>query len=212
YDAMFNAALYGRGEPLFGGEPGRPETTKFPQPLGYSTDIERARELMAESGHPDGFETSIAYELSMATVAEPIALLIQEALVEIGIRLTIEKIPAGQLGTLLQEKKVPFYFEESASYLADPDYFFRIFYHGDTRWNFGDYQNPEFRELVEKTRYETDRQVYETDVLRMIELAKEEIPIILLWHPSLDTGMLKSVGGYSYTFHRQLDYRPLKRV
>lgn len=212
YDAMFKVALHGRGEPLFGGEPGRPETTKFPQPLGYATDFERARQLLAESDHPDGFETSIAFELSMATLAEPVALLMQEALAEIGIRLTIEKIPAGQLGTLLQEKKVPFYFEESASYLADPDYFFRIFYHGDTRWNFGNYQNPEFQKLVEKTRYETDRQVYDADVLRMIELVKEEIPIILLWHPSLDTGMLKSVGGYSYTFHRQLDCRPLKRV
>src|SRR5690625_186134 len=29
YDAMFNAALHGRGEPLFGGKPGKPETTKF---------------------------------------------------------------------------------------------------------------------------------------------------------------------------------------
>lgn len=212
YDAMFSAALFGRGAPLFGGKPGKPETTNFPQPLGYSTDIDRAKELMARSGHPDGFETSFSFELSLATVAEPVALLMQEALAEIGIRLVIDKVPAGQLGTLLQEKKVPFYFEESASYLTDPDYFFRIFYHGETRWNFGNYQNPEFQELVEKTRFETDRQIYDADVLRMIELAKGEIPIILLWHPSLDTGMLKSVGGYSYTFHRQLDFRPLKRV
>lgn len=212
YDDMFQAALFGRGEPLFGGTPGAPETTRFPQPNGYVTDLDRARALMAESGYPDGFETTFSFELSLATIAEPVALLLQEALGEIGIRVTIDKVPAGQLGTLLQDKKIPFYFEGSTSYLADPDYFFRIFYSGDTRWNFGAYANPEFMELVEKTRYETDQEIYDTDVRRMIELVKDEIPIILLWHPFLDTGMVESVGGYSYTFHRQLDLRPLKRV
>lgn len=166
---------------------------------------------MAESGHPDGFDTSFSFELSVATVAEPVALLMQEALAEIGIRVAINKVPAGQLGTLLQEKKIPFYFEGSTSYLLDPDYFFRVFYFGDTRWNFGAYQNPEFISLVERTRYETDQDVYDADIKRMIELVKEEIPIILLWHPSLDTGMLNSIANYSYTFHRQLDYRPLTR-
>ncbi|AMY70334.1 ABC transporter substrate-binding protein [Frigidibacter mobilis] len=211
YDAMFQTALFGRGQPLFGGEPGAPETTTFPQPLGYSTDLEKAKALLAEAGLPDGFETTFQFELSVATVAEPVALLLQESLGKIGIRVTIDKVPAGQLGTLLQEKKVPFYFEGSTSYLADPDYFFRVFYYGDTRWNFGSYQNPEFISLVDATRYETDQAAYDTSVRRMIELVKDEVPIILLWHPSLDTGMAKSVEDYSYTFHRQLDFRPLTR-
>lgn len=211
YQDMFEAALFGRGEALFGGTPGAPETTKFPQPLGYDTNLEKAKELLAASGHPNGFETTFSFELSVATVAEPVALLLQEALGKIGIKVTIDKVPAGQLGTLLNEKKVPFYFEGSTSFLADPDYFFRVFYYGDTRWNFGAYKNPEFISLVEKTRYETDQAVYNNDIKRMIELVKEEIPIILLWHPSLDTGMVASVEGYSYTFHRQLDLRPLSR-
>ncbi len=211
YEAMLQSALFGRAEPLFGGAPGKPATTKFPQPLGYSTDLEKAKALLAEAGLADGFETTFSYELSVATVAEPVALLLQENLAKIGIKVSLEKVPAGQLGTLLQEKKVPFYFEGSVAYLADPDYFFRIFYHGDTRWNFGSYSNPEFKALVEKTRYETDQAAYDADILRMIELVKQDVPIILLWHPSLDVGLAKSVAGYSYTFHRQLDLRPLAR-
>ncbi|WP_449041793.1 ABC transporter substrate-binding protein [Paracoccus sp. (in: a-proteobacteria)] len=211
YEAMFQAALFGRGEKLFGGTPDVAESTRFPQPLGYATDLDRARALLAEAGLADGFDTSFSYELSVASVAEPIALLLQESLGRIGIRVSIEKVPAGQLGTLLQEKKVPFFFEGSISYLTDPDYFFRVFYSGETRWNFGSYNNPELDALVEKTRYETDQATYDADVRTMIELAKRDVPVILLWHPLLDVGMLKSVENYSYSFHRQLDFRPLRR-
>ena len=120
-------------------------------------------------------------------------------------------MPAGQLGTLLEKKEVPFYFEGSAAFLSDADYFFRVFYNGPTRWNFGSYDNAEFKDLVEKTRFETDKATYDSAVKRMITLAKQEVPIILLWQPVLDTGMLKTVDGYKYEFHRQLDLRTLER-
>lgn len=212
YQQMFEAALFQRGAPLFGGTPNVADGTEWPQPHGYSTDPARARALLAEAGFPNGFETTFSFELSLAPVAEPVSLLVQEALGRIGIRVTINKVPPGQLGTLLERKEVPFFFEGSASYLNDADYFFRIFYHGQTRWNFGSYNNPEFAALVDSTRFETDRAAYERSVRRMIELAKQEIPIILLWQPALDTGMLRSVDGYKYLFHRQLELRTLRRV
>ena len=211
YDDMFQTALFGRGRALHGGKPGAPDSIAYPQESGYSTDLDKARALLAEAGMADGFKTTFSYELSQATIAEPVALLLQEALGKIGIEVEIEKVPAGQLGTMLQDKKVPFYFEGSTAYLADPDYFFRVFYTGDSRWNFGAYQNPEFGELVAAARYEADEAVYEAQVKRMIELVKDEIPIIILWHPALDTGMQNDIEGYSFTFHRQLELKTLKR-
>jgi peptide/nickel transport system substrate-binding protein len=212
YQDMFDAALFKRGKPLFGGKPGAPQSIEFPQPLGYSTDPAKAKALLAEAGLANGFETSFSFEVSNATIGEPVALLVQEALGKLGIKVTINKVPGGQMGALLARKEAPFFFEASSAFLADPDYFFRIFYHGPTRWNFGSYQNPEFMALVEKTRFETDLPAYMTDVRRMIELAKDEVPIILLWQPTLDTGMQKSVEGYKYLFHRMLEFRSLRRV
>ena len=212
YQAMFEAALFRRGRPLFGGTPGAPGSIDFPQPLGYATDLPKARALLAEAGLAQGFETRLSFELSNATIGEPVALLVQEALGKIGIKVAIDKIPAGQMGTLLQRKELPLFFEGSSAFLADPDYFFRIFYSGPTRWNFGNYRNPEFDALVERTRFESSLRAYFDDVRRMIELAKEEVPIILLWQPNLDLGLLNTVGGYAYQFHRQLDFRTLKRL
>lgn len=212
YQQMFEAALFKRGAPLFGGRPNEPDGLQWPQPLGYDTDPDRARALLREAGLPNGFETTFSFELSLAPVAEPVSLLVQEALGKVGIKVTINKVPPGQLGTLLERKEVPFFFEGSAAYFDAPDYFFRIFYHGPTRWNFGSYNNPEFAALVDKTRYETDTATYRRDIGRMIALAKQDIPIILLWQPALDTGMLRSVEGYKYLFHRQLELRTLRRV
>jgi peptide/nickel transport system substrate-binding protein len=212
YQQMFEAALFKRGRPLFGGSPGEPTSIAFPQPLGYDTDLGKARALLAEAGLAQGFETTFSYEMSNAQIGEPVALLAQEALGKIGVKVTVNKVPGGQLGALLQKKQVPLFFEASIAFLADPDYFFRIFYNGPTRWNFGSYQNPEFAALVEKTRFESDKAAYASDVKRMIALAKQDVPIILLWQPTLDTGMLKSVAGYKYLFHRQLELRTLKRV
>lgn len=208
YDAMFAAALHGRGQPLWGDDPAA--GLRFPQPMGYVTDLDRARALMAESG-VGPVTVPFAFDLGQAAVAEPVAILLQEALAQIGITVEIEKVPAGQLGTRLQEKTVPFFFEGSIAFLADPDYFFRIFYNGETRWNFGSYRNAEFATLVERTRHETDRAAYEADVARMIALAKQDLPLILLWHPTLDVAMRADVTGYGFAFHRMLDLRPLAR-
>lgn len=211
YREMFEAALFGRGRPLFGGTPDVADGTAFPQPLGYTTDPARARALLAEAGYPGGFETTFSFELSLAGVAEPVALLVQEALGRLGIRVAIDRVAGGQLGTLLERKALPFFFEASTAFLADPDYVFRVFYHGATRWNFGSYANPELDALVERTRFEPRGAAYDADVGRMIALAKRDVPIILLWQPALDTGMLGTVDGYEYEFHRQLDLRTLTR-
>lgn len=210
YRDMFTAALAGRGQPLWGGA-SVPEGTQFPQPMGYDTDPEAARRLLADAGLPDGFDTTFAFDMSLSAIAEPVAVLAQEALAKIGIRIAIERVPTGQLGARLQDRAVPFYFEASTAFLADPDYFFRIFYSGPTRWNFGAYENADFAARVARTRFETDPLAYGRDVSAMIAAAKRDLPMILLWHPMLDVAMRNDVDGYAFAFHRMLDIRPLQR-
>lgn len=210
YEDMFQAALQGRGQPLWGGQV-QAEGDKFPQPMGYDTDLELAKALLAQSGlGPTTLR--FAFDASQAAIAEPVALLLQEALAKIGLTVEIDKLPAGQLPTQLQEKAVDFYFEGSLAQLMDADYFFRIFYHGPTRWNFGAYDNPEFAALVEASRFETDPARYQAAVLQMISMAKRDLPILLLWHPTLDVALRQSTKGYAFAFHRMLELRTLSKA
>ncbi|WP_198654928.1 ABC transporter substrate-binding protein [Albibacillus kandeliae] len=208
YQEMFESVLYSRGTPLFGGSA---ETTeaRYPQPLPYTQDLEKAKALLAEAGMADGFETTFTIDSSLGTTAEPIAILMQEALGKIGVTVKIEKVPSAQMGQLQTDRALPMYIAVGGAWLADPDYFFRIFYNSTRRWNYGNYQNEEMSKLVEETRFETDEEVYKTKVIRMVELAKDDVPLILLWSPFQDTVLSDAVHGYEYMFHGQLELRPL---
>ncbi len=212
YDAMFNGVMRGRGRPLHGGTEWAPSTAQFPALQPYNTDLDKARAYLAEAGMPDGFETTFTFNISDEAVAEPLAILIQESLAQIGIKVAIEKVPNAQMGTMLTEKTIPFFFDVSAAWLNDPDYFFRIFYSGDWRWNYGSFKNAEMEQLLSEVRYEADTAVYEQKVKRIIEIVFAQVPIILLWQPSHDIPMSDTIRGYTYYFHRQVDYRGLSRA
>lgn len=209
YKAMFDNVIYQRGLPLFGGKNAEAASTQWPTPLPYDTDLEKAKKYLADAGMPQGFETTFSFDMAQAATAEPIAVLLQESLAKIGIKVTINKVPSGQLGSLLQNKEVPFFFEQSGAWLNDPDYFFRVFYQGESRWNYGSYKNPEMIEAVKQARFEGDKAKYDVLVKKMITLAMTDVPLVLLWSPYLDVVLGPKLGGYEYMFHRQLEFRPL---
>jgi peptide/nickel transport system substrate-binding protein len=211
YKAMFDAALHGRGQPLFGAQARGPVSNSFPAAHPYITDLVKSKSLLTAAGFPNGFETTFSFDLSGASVAEPVASLIQESLGKVGIKVTINKIPSGQIGQALTKKEVPFYFEGSAAWLRDTDYFFRIFYQGNTRWNFGDFQNPEIGQLVQDARWETDPTKYTTMTKRMIQIANDEVPVVLLWQAAQELAAQKNLKGFVYYFHRQVDFRKISR-
>jgi peptide/nickel transport system substrate-binding protein len=210
YQAMFDAVLYKRGNPMFGG-PAKVTSPEWPSPLPYTQDLTKAKALLTEAGFPNGFETTFSIDADDVTVSEPVAILMQEALGKIGIKVTINKIPAGQMGTLLTEKKLPLFIANAGAWLRSADYFFRIFYQGDTRWNFGSYANPEMVKIVADARWEADPAKYNALVMRMIELAHTEVPVIPLWSAFQDTVVSKGMHGYTYMFHRSLELRHLTK-
>lgn len=211
YDDMFKSVLYERGTPLFGGSAQTTEA-RFPQALPYTQDLEKAKALLAEAGMADGFETTFTVDSALADIAEPIAVLMQEALGKIGIKLKIEKVPSAQIGGLQTERKLAMFLARGSAWLANPDYFFRIFYNSTRRWNFGNFQNAEMTKLVDETRFETNTETYNSKVIRMIELAKDEVPLIALWSPFEDTVLSDAIHGYTYMFHGQFELRPLSKA
>lgn len=124
YDKMFDTALYGRGAKLYGATSSQIKNIAWPQPTGYKTDLAKAKALMAEAGAAAGFETTLSIDLGGATVGEPMAVLVQEALTQIGIKTTINKIPGATWRAALLKKDMPLIINRFGGWLNWPEYFF----------------------------------------------------------------------------------------
>ena len=213
YQKIMDAVLYGLGTPLFGRAPGAATQVAWPQPTGYATDIAKAKALMAEAGYPNGFETTLSFDLGFATVNEPTAVLIQESLGQIGIKATINKIPGSNFRTELNKKVLPLYLNVFSGWLDYPEYFFIWCYHGkNSIFNTMSYQSKEMDTLIDGAVDAAaigDKATYDKDVKGFVDLAFSDLPRIPLFQPYSNVAMQKNVSGYQYWFHRRLDYRAL---
>lgn len=214
YEQIMSAAAYGRGKPMFGGTEMKPSTTAWPQPFPYSTQLEKAKALLAEAGFADGFETTLSFNLGLAAWQEPTALLIQESLGKIGIKVTLDKIPGANWRTAaLVEKRLPMHLENFGGWLNYPDYYFFWAYQYGHLFNSSNYKNEEIEKLVDETLYmEVSDPAYEPNVKRMIEIAFTDVPRIPLYQPYLDAATQKNVSGFVSWFHRQLDISAIKKA
>jgi peptide/nickel transport system substrate-binding protein len=212
YQKIMNAAMLGRGVPMFGG-PAAISSPAWPQPSPYTYDLAKAKQLLTEAGFPDGFETTLSFDLGVAVTNEPICVLVQESLAQIGIKITLNKIPGATWRAELAKKTFPMVVNIFGGWIIYPEYFFLWNYHGqNSLFNTMNYQNPVMDKLIEAARFETDQQKYREEVEGFIGIAFKEIPRIPLYQPFIDVAMQKNITGYRYWFHRQLDYRQLVKT
>ena len=209
YEAIFQAAAYGRGAPTWGGSAEITDTA-WPRKSPYDTDLEKAKAHMAKSGYADGFETTLSISTDLASWMEPTALLVQEAVGKIGIKVTIEKIPGANWRTAsLVEKRLPFHLENFGGWLNTPDYYFFWAYQKDHLFNSSNYVNEEVEALTDETLHmAVDDPAYAPKIQRMFEIVFEDLPRVPLWQPALNVAV-NGASGYEFWFHRQLDIRSL---
>lgn len=213
YDDMFKAALFGRGAPLFGATwaDDKAPSGAYPIPQPVKLDLEKAKAYLKAAGYPDGFSTTFSFNVGQAATAEPMAALLKESLAKIGIKVDIQKLPDAQMSTQITEKKLPFFTEGVVAWLPSTDYFYRNFYTGNQRWNYSSIDNAELTAVAQKARFEADKAKYEADGKVLNAINFDVMPQIPLWQPSQDAVMASNLTGYTYQFHRQVDYRDLSR-
>ncbi|KPQ11653.1 MAG: peptide/nickel transport system substrate-binding protein [Saliniramus fredricksonii] len=209
YEAIFESAAYGRGARLWGG-PEEIDDIVWPRPFPYDTNLDTAREYLAQSGYPDGFEVTLSISLDLVDWMEPTALLIQEALGRIGITVTVDRIPGANWRTVaLVDKSLDLHLENFGGWLNTPCYYFFWAYQKDRLFNSSAYDSEAVHELTERTLHMAmDDPEYAPLIKQMFAHVIEDLPRIPLYQPALNVAM-NGAGGYEFWFHRQLDIRPL---
>ena len=216
YQKIMDAVLFGLANPMFGAPAGKTTDVAWPQPTKFNTDMAKAKALLAEAGFPNGFETTMSFDLNFAGVNEPLCVLVQESLGQIGIKTTINKVPGANWRTELNKKEMPLYTNVFSGWLDYPEYFFYWCYHGNNSvFNTMSYKSPDMDRLIDGARNAAsagDVSTYDKDVKGFVDLAFADIPRIPLYQPYVNVAMQKNVSGYQYWFHRRLDYRALVKA
>ena len=209
YESIMQTAMYGRGVPMYGAV--KPVTgADWPTATPYATNLAKAKQLMKEAGVENGFETTLSFDLGQGTVSEPTAILIQEALAQINIKTSINKVPGSNWRSALLKKDMPMIINRFGGWLNYPEYFFFWTYHGQNAvFNTMSYKSSGLDKMVDSARFETDKTAYQQQVKTFINIAYSDAPRVPLLQPMADVAMQKHVQGYTYWFHMQPDYRQL---
>jgi peptide/nickel transport system substrate-binding protein len=216
YQKIMDAVLFGLAGPMYGAKPGDPIKTAWPQPHPYNTDLAKAKKLLTEAGYPNGFETTLSFDLGFAVINEPLCVLVQESLGQIGIKTTINKVPGANWRGELLKKEMPLISNFFSGWLDYPEYFFFWCYHGQNAvFNTMSYQDKEMDAMIDAARAAAaanDTAAYDKNVQGFVKKALDEVPRIPMFQPTLSAAMQKNISGYRYWFHRQLDYRTLSKA
>ena len=209
YDKMLQASLFGRGVNMAGGSP--VPKVAWPQPFPYSTDAVKAKALV-DAVAPGGLSTTLLFDAGNATVAEPMSVLIKEALAGIGINVEISKIPGSNFRSEIAKKTNPMVLNRFAGWLDYPDYYLFWTMHGNNSiFNIASYQNPALDKLIDEARFASDKAAYDKNVIDFVTLVGREVPMVPLAQPTHDVAMQKAIGGYQFQPCRELDFRYLTK-
>lgn len=159
-------------------------------------DIDRAKRLLAEAGHPNGLEADL-YVTSTYDFLRTPAEIIQAQLAKAGIRLRIQAADwSVYLPTVFAKRYVLTLLGTSGQ--VDPDdYLYNNFKTGDAR-NYVNYSDAQFDKLVEEGQTiagEAQRKrIYEQAQMRLMET----VPMAMLFHSTTFEAARKNVQGFEH--------------
>jgi len=211
YKEILATALYGRAVPMFDGDPAKPYDPTWPVPIKHGTDLTKAKALLTEAGFPNGFKTTLSFDLSEATVREPTAVLIKESLEKIGVEIMIEKVPGSNWFAQMASKSMPFVIAEFYGWLDYPEYHFFWTFHGGNNsvFNTANYVNPTLDKSIDAARFATNDKVYKDSLQNMVNIVMTDMPRIPLYRKFADYAVQPNVKGFEYWFHTHPDFRKM---
>ncbi|MEV6693531.1 ABC transporter substrate-binding protein [Micromonospora sp. NPDC051196] len=178
------------------------------EPVYGKPDIEKAKALLAEAGHPNGFEAKLmviatsAFQVRSAEVE-------QQQLAKIGIKVTIESVEATIADTKTKSGEFDMY-QSGFGLTYDPDERFSASFLAGGGLNYGNWSDPEYESLVVQARSELDQDKRAKLYQQAEKILAERGPVAMTFLNADFDVVQKDVMGYrgdptpTYRFYKNL--------
>ena len=180
-DDVITVVAEGLGAPAYGVLP--PSTNgHLDNPSNYTYDPAKAKELLAQAGYPDGFETKL---MAFNDLGKRVAEIVQMFLAEVGITAQIETYDSSVRLSMITNHQVPM-FAGSWGAMADADLVLpRLFTEAAIGgMNFTHYFDPKLDDLFAKARSTYDDAERESYYNEAVTFLADEAPWCPLYVPS----------------------------
>ena len=194
YDTIVDEVLYG-----YGMNPGSPVPVGMPthtDEFAYETDLAMAEQLLEDAGYADGLDVELAVQMMVSENVEA-ATWIQASLAEIGVNVTIDRLPTADFMDLLNQHQLGFFIHEWDSWGNDPTYEFSFNYLCGQFTNYTDYCNERVDELINTAAWSLDPQVKEDGMREAQQLIMEDAPRVQLYQPEWLVVVTEDFYGYA---------------
>lgn len=196
-EAIIKNTLNGYGKPL--------GTSVVPEAFGYDPnikpypyDLEKAKQLLAEAGYPNGFEVGFDTTSGRYPQDKEIAEVVSGQLAKVGIKVTVQAFEWGAFYDGVKAKKrAPIHNIGMSTELFDADNTFSLHFKAGTIWS--RWNNPEFDKLVDTARSTMEEKARRQALWRAGRLQHDEAPMVFLHQVSYLYGVNRRVKNWQPT-------------
>jgi peptide/nickel transport system substrate-binding protein len=106
----------------------------------YTYDPARARQLLRQAGHGNGFKTTLAYSTA-EPLGQPVGAQLRSAFQAVGVTLELEALPPSTYTQALFNGERPMFFQSFGADSPDPAYALGVFYQSKSSNNWSGYKS-----------------------------------------------------------------------
>jgi peptide/nickel transport system substrate-binding protein len=176
----------------------------------YKYDPEMAKALLKEAGLSSGFKTSLAYNAG-DPVQEPIAILYQTALRDIGVELELKKIPPATFYNTVSERKQPIIFYVDSPWCPDVGYSMTLYFNSTSFINYSNYKSDSVDALIRDTARTNDQAKRLELMTNAQATVMSEAPWVFIAYPGYHFARRANLKGFTYYTANNMRFQDFSR-